>query len=91
MADLLSMVCIGCRRSKERHDPSLADLSIEPFSTPIGTFTPYSPIVKRVLTASVTAELLEMFKSSKACGYITKPINIRTPVDQALELARNHQ
>jgi CheY-like chemotaxis protein len=40
-----------------------------------------------IVTASTTEEQREILKSSDACGYITKPINTRTFVQQVIELA----
>lgn len=40
-----------------------------------------------IVTASVTEEQIEKLKSSDACGYITKPINTRTFVEQVIKLA----
>jgi CheY-like chemotaxis protein len=41
------------------------------------------------VTASATEEQRKALKASRACGYITKPINTRTFVEQVIELARN--
>ena len=43
-----------------------------------------------IVTASTTEEQREKLKSSGACGYITKPINTRTFVEQVIKLARTH-
>ena len=39
------------------------------------------------VTASATDNQTEKLKSSCACGYVTKPINTRTFVEQVIELA----
>jgi CheY-like chemotaxis protein len=41
------------------------------------------------VTASATEEQVKLFKASSACGYITKPINTRTFVEQVIEFTRN--
>lgn len=41
-----------------------------------------------IVTASTTEEQKEMLKKSDACGYITKPVNTRTFVEQVITLAR---
>jgi CheY-like chemotaxis protein len=43
------------------------------------------------VTASATDDQIERLKSSDACGYITKPLNTKTFVEQVIELARKHQ
>ena len=43
------------------------------------------------VTASVTEDQIEQLKSSDACGYVTKPINARTFVEQVLEFAKKRQ
>ena len=43
-----------------------------------------------IVTASTTEEQREKLKSSGACGYITKPINTRTFVEQVIKLAGTH-
>lgn len=43
------------------------------------------------VTASTTEEHIEKLKSSDACGYVTKPINTRTFVEQVIEFANKHQ
>ena len=40
-----------------------------------------------IVTASATEEQIKTLKASGACGYITKPINTRTFVDQIIKLA----
>jgi CheY-like chemotaxis protein len=40
------------------------------------------------VTASATEEQIEKLKSSDACGYLTKPINTRTFVEQVIEFAK---
>jgi CheY-like chemotaxis protein len=42
------------------------------------------------VTASATEEQIEKLKSSDACGYVTKPINTRTFVEQVIEFAKKH-
>jgi len=42
------------------------------------------------VTASATDDQIERLKSSDACGYVTKPVNTKTFVEQVLELARTH-
>jgi CheY-like chemotaxis protein len=42
------------------------------------------------VTASASEDQLEKLKSSDACGYITKPVNTKTFVEQVIELARKH-
>jgi len=42
------------------------------------------------VTASATEDQIEKLKSSHACGYVTKPINTRTFVEQVIKLARTH-
>jgi CheY-like chemotaxis protein len=42
------------------------------------------------VTASVTEEQIEKLKSSDACGYITKPVNTKTFVEQVIKLAGKH-
>ena len=42
------------------------------------------------VTASATDDQIEKLKSSAACGYVTKPINTRTFVEQVIKLARTH-
>ena len=42
------------------------------------------------VTASATDDQTEKLKSSSACGYVTKPINTRTFVEQVIKLARTH-
>lgn len=53
----------------------------------------YHPKTKNIpciiVTASATDDQLEEIKSSDACGYITKPINTRTFVEQVIALTRN--
>jgi CheY-like chemotaxis protein len=44
-----------------------------------------------IVTASATEDQIEKLKSSDACGYVTKPINTRTFVQQVIKLARKHQ
>ena len=39
------------------------------------------------VTASATDDQLERLKSSDACGYVTKPINTRTFVEQIVGFA----
>ena len=41
-----------------------------------------------IVTASATEERIEKIKSSDACGYVTKPINTRTFVEEVTQLAR---
>jgi CheY-like chemotaxis protein len=43
------------------------------------------------VTASATEDQIERLKSSDACGYVTKPINTRTFVEQVIEFAKRHQ
>jgi CheY-like chemotaxis protein len=43
------------------------------------------------VTASATEDQIEQLKSSDACGYVTKPINTRTFVEQLIEFAKKHQ
>ena len=43
-----------------------------------------------IVTASTTEEQREMLKKSDACGFITKPINTRTFVDEVIKLARKN-
>lgn len=43
-----------------------------------------------LVTASATEDQIEIFKSSDACGYVTKPINTRTFVEQVIVLATKH-
>jgi CheY-like chemotaxis protein len=40
-----------------------------------------------IVTASATERDIGLFKASDACGYITKPINTRTFVEQIVEFA----
>jgi len=40
-----------------------------------------------IVTASANEDQIEKLKSSHACGYITKPINTRTFVEQVIKLA----
>jgi CheY-like chemotaxis protein len=42
------------------------------------------------VTASATDDQIDKLKSSSACGYVTKPINTRTFVEQVIKLARTH-
>ena len=42
------------------------------------------------VTASATDDQIEKLKSSDACGYVTKPINTRTFVEQVIKLAGTH-
>ena len=42
------------------------------------------------VTASATDDQIDKLKSSSACGYITKPINTRTFVEQVIKLAGTH-
>ena len=42
------------------------------------------------VTASATDDQIEKLKSSSACGYVTKPINTRTFVEQVIKLAGTH-
>jgi len=44
-----------------------------------------------IVTASATEEQKELLKSSDACGYITKPINTRTFVEEVIKLSREHR
>ncbi|MFA5367841.1 MAG: response regulator [Dehalococcoidia bacterium] len=39
------------------------------------------------VTASASEDQLEKLKSSDACGYVTKPVNTRTFVEQVVQLA----
>jgi len=41
------------------------------------------------VTASVSEEQRKELKSSDACGFITKPINTRTFVEEVIKLTRN--
>ena len=43
------------------------------------------------VTASATDDQIEKLKSSSACGYVTKPINTRTFVEQVMQLAGKQQ
>jgi len=43
------------------------------------------------VTASATDDQIEKLKSSDACGYVTKPINTRTFVEQVIKLAGKQQ
>jgi CheY-like chemotaxis protein len=43
------------------------------------------------VTASATEDQIDKLKSSSACGYVTKPINTRTFVEQVIKLARKQQ
>jgi CheY-like chemotaxis protein len=43
------------------------------------------------VTASATDDQIKKLKSSSACGYVTKPINTRTFVEQVIKLAGKHQ
>jgi CheY-like chemotaxis protein len=42
------------------------------------------------VTASATEDQIEKLKSSAACGYVTKPINTRTFVEQVIKLVGKH-
>jgi CheY-like chemotaxis protein len=42
-----------------------------------------------IVTASATEDQLEEIKSSDACGYVIKPINTRTFVEQVIALTKN--
>jgi len=42
------------------------------------------------VTASATDDQIDKLKSSAACGYVTKPINTRTFVEQVIKLAGTH-
>ena len=42
------------------------------------------------VTASANEDLIGKLKSSDACGYITKPINTRTFVEQVIGFAKKH-
>jgi CheY-like chemotaxis protein len=42
-----------------------------------------------IVTASATDDQLEEIKSSDACGYVIKPINTRTFVEQVIALTGN--
>ena len=42
------------------------------------------------VTASATDDQIEKLKSSSACGYVTKPVNTRTFVEQVIKLAKTH-
>ena len=43
------------------------------------------------VTASATEDQIEQLRSSDACGYITKPMNIRTFVEQVIGFAEKPQ
>jgi CheY-like chemotaxis protein len=43
------------------------------------------------VTASANEDQIEKLKSSGACGYISKPINTRTFVEQVIGFAKEHQ
>jgi CheY-like chemotaxis protein len=43
------------------------------------------------VTASATEDQTEKLKSSSACGYVTKPINTKTFVEQVIKLAGKQQ
>ena len=43
------------------------------------------------VTASATDDQIKKLKSSSACGYVTKPINTRTFVEQVMQLAGKQQ
>jgi CheY-like chemotaxis protein len=43
------------------------------------------------VTASATDDQIAKLKSSSACGYVTKPINTRTFVEQVIKLAGKQQ
>lgn len=42
------------------------------------------------VTASATDDQIGKLKSSAACGYVTKPINTRTFVEQVMKLVMEH-
>jgi len=43
------------------------------------------------VTASATDDQIEKLKSSDACGYVTKPVNTKTFVEQVMQLAGKQQ
>ena len=42
------------------------------------------------VTASATDEQIAKLKSSDACGYVTKPVDTKTFVEQVIKIARTH-